>query len=87
MVSSAVKQKQNKQIPLFKLGFWSSPEANFFEFDKHTAHLKTPTDKRQTSWLFTKRGGHDSGITQNKSKEWSERADLNREHPHANLAP
>ena len=48
--------------------------------------LKTPTDRRQTSWLFTKRGGYDSGITQYKSRQWSE-WDLNPEHPHANPAP
>ena len=45
-----------KKITLFILGFWSSCEANFSEFDKYTAQLKTPTDRRQTSWLFTKRG-------------------------------
>ena len=48
--------------------------------------LKIPTSRRQTSWLFTKRGGHDSGITQEKFREWSEWY-LNPEHPHANPAP
>ena len=43
--------------------------------------LKTPTGRRQTSWLFTKCGGHDSGLTQDKSRQWSE-WDLNLEHPH-----
>ena len=48
--------------------------------------IKTPTDWRQTSWLFTKCGGYDSGLTQDKSRQWSE-WNLNPEHPHANPAP
>ena len=45
--------------------------------------IKTPTGRRQTSWLFTKLGGHDSGITQDKPRQWSE-WDLNPEHPACN---
>ena len=36
------------------LGIWSCCDANFSEFDTYTAQLKTPTDRRQTSWLLTK---------------------------------
>ena len=46
--------RSKKKITLFILGFWSSCEANFSEFDKYTAQLKTPTDRRQTSLAIYK---------------------------------
>ena len=36
---------------------------------KHN-RLKIPTGRRQTSWLFTKRGGVEFGTTENKSSWW-----------------
>ena len=59
-----ITKTKNKQIILFILGFWSSCEANFSNFDTHTAQLKTPTDRRKARLLFTKLGGYDSRITQ-----------------------
>ena len=32
--------------------------------------LKTPTGRRQTSWLFTKRAGVEFGATEDKSIQW-----------------
>ena len=32
--------------------------------------LKIPTGRRQTSWLFTKRGGIEFGATKDKSISW-----------------
>ena len=31
---------------------------------------KTPTGRRQTSWLFTKRAGVEFGATEDKSIQW-----------------
>ena len=77
-----------KKKNLFILGFWSSCEANFSEFDTHAhlAQLKTPSSKRQSSWIFIKCDGYDSGIAQDKPRKWSE-GDLNPDLPHANPAP
>ena len=44
----------------------------------HMSQLKTPTSRRQTSWLFAKCGGLKQGIAQDESKQGS---DIQIKHP------
>ena len=70
----------NRQINIIlPLGGFSEPVQN-------KTQLKTPTGRRKTSWLFTRRGGFDSGVTEDKPNQWSER-DLDPGQPHSNRMP
>ena len=46
--------------------------SDILKFSSPLSQLRIPTGRRQTSWLFTKRGEFAPSITENKSIQYSE---------------